>query len=134
VQHTTEYLDAMWELREGAEREGLPVSDRRWVELDQFAHANAWLAGRDHLIAEDVAVMEFGMAREKSHMPIAHKLVLPYHGRYEAGRGRKAQRGGAAHREVGGDPRGRGGCARNREGSTRRSCGRRSASRTRSTR
>lgn len=83
VQHTAEYLDAMWELREGAAREGLPVSDRRWVELDQFAHANAWLAGRDFLIAEDVVVMEWGMAREKSHIAEAHKLVLPYHGRYE---------------------------------------------------
>jgi MoxR-like ATPase len=96
VQHTTEYLDAMWELREGAEREGLPVSDRRWVELDQFAHANAWLAGRDHLIAEDVAVMEFGMAREKSQVPIAHKLVLKYHGRYEAAAAEKRNEA-AAH-------------------------------------
>lgn len=71
------------ELRRNAREEGLMVSDRRWMELGRVARASAWLAGRDFLIPEDLASIENGLWRDKEDMPTAHKLVLPFHGRFE---------------------------------------------------
>jgi hypothetical protein len=41
------------------------------------------MAGRDTVIAEDLAVTEHGMWRDPAHRPLAHKLVLGFYGRFE---------------------------------------------------
>jgi MoxR-like ATPase len=71
------------EVRAKAREEGLGVSDRRWMELGRVARASAWLAGRDFLIPEDIAAVEAGLWRDEADIPLAHKLVLPFHGRFE---------------------------------------------------
>lgn len=78
-----EFLDAAAGLRRRVKDEGLAVSPRRWMELGRVARANAWMAGRDYLVAEDLAVTEHGMWRDPAHAPLAHGLCLPFHGRYE---------------------------------------------------
>lgn len=78
-----EYLDASAELRRKVRNEGLIVSARRWVELGRMCRANAWLAGRDRTLVEDLAVVEHGLWRDKDDIPLAHKLCLEYHGQYE---------------------------------------------------
>lgn len=78
-----DFLDKAVELRRQAGDEGLSVSDRRWVELFRVCRAQAWMSGRDHLIPEDLAVVEHGLWRTRDEQPIAHKLVLPFHGRFE---------------------------------------------------
>lgn len=83
VRLTPEFLDNAYDLRTKATGEGIVVSDRRWMEVFLVARANAWFAGRDFLIPEDLAVAEYGMARERDQIPSAHKLVLPFHGRFE---------------------------------------------------
>jgi len=83
VKPSADFLDKYAELRRQAKQEGLNISDRRWVELMGVAKAPAWLAGRDEIIAEDIAVLEPGLWRDKDHKPLAHKLVLPFHGRFE---------------------------------------------------
>lgn len=83
VGFATEFLDAVSKLRRDAKTEGLRVSPRRWVELVRVCRANAWMSGRDTLIPEDLVVVEHGLWRDKDEIPIAHKLVLPYHGRFE---------------------------------------------------
>lgn len=83
VRLSPEFLDKTAELRRAAANEGLGVSDRRWTELGRVCRAQAWLSGRDHTIPEDLAVVEHGMWRERDQIEIAHKLVLPFHGRFE---------------------------------------------------
>ncbi len=86
VRHVTlspEYLDAIAKLRRDCKTEGLRIQPRAWVELSLVARANAWMAGRDHTIAEDLAIVEHGLWRDPDDIAIAHKLVLPFHGRYE---------------------------------------------------
>lgn len=83
VRLTPEFEDAITKLRGEAATEGLGVSDRRWVELTRVCRAQAWMNERDHVIAEDLAVTEFGMARDTEQAKVAHGLVLPFHGRYE---------------------------------------------------
>lgn len=78
-----EFLDAAADLRRRTKDEGLAVSPRRWMELGRVARANAWMAGRDYLVAEDLSVTEHGMWRDPAHAPLAHKLCMPFHGRYE---------------------------------------------------
>jgi MoxR-like ATPase len=83
VRPTPEFKEHAAKLRRDAITEGLDVSDRRWLELYRVCRANAWMSGRDHLIPEDLAVTEHGMWRDPDHRGTAHKLVLPFHGRYE---------------------------------------------------
>jgi MoxR-like ATPase len=83
VRLTPEFLDAAAELRRDCKNEALLVSPRRWMELGRVCRANAWLAGRDHLIPEDLAVVEHGLWRDIDDRPTAHKVVLKYHGRFE---------------------------------------------------
>jgi MoxR-like ATPase len=78
-----DFLDKYAELRRNARGEGLMVSDRTFMELGLVARASAWLAGRDQLVPEDLAAIEPGLWRDKSDIPLAHKLVLPFHGRFE---------------------------------------------------
>lgn len=80
---TADFKQKYSELRRNAKSEGLRVSDRRWMELGRVARASAWLAGRDFLIPEDLAAIESGLWRDPEEIPLAHKLVLPFHGRYE---------------------------------------------------
>lgn len=83
VEFSPEFLDDAAKLRREAKGEGLPVSARRWVELVRVCRANAWMSGRDTLIPEDLVVVEHGMWRDRDEIPLAHKLVLPFHGRFE---------------------------------------------------
>jgi MoxR-like ATPase len=83
VQLTPEFLDASATLRSECKKEGLLVSPRRWVELTLVCRANAWMSGRDHTIAEDLAIIEHGLWRDQDDIALAHKLVLKYHGRFE---------------------------------------------------
>jgi MoxR-like ATPase len=77
------FLEAYASVRKEAKTEGLKISDRRWVELADISRASAWLAGRAQLLADDIAAIEAGLWRERDEIPIAHKLVLPFHGRFE---------------------------------------------------
>lgn len=83
VRLSPEYLDAAAKLRREAAQEGLSFGPRRWVELGYVARANAWMANRDVTIPEDLAIIEHGLWRDKDDKPLAHKLVLPFHGRFE---------------------------------------------------
>jgi MoxR-like ATPase len=83
VRLSPEYLDAAAKLRREAAQEGLSFGPRRWVELGYVARANAWMANRDATIPEDLAIVEHGLWRDKDDKPLAHKLVLPFHGRFE---------------------------------------------------
>jgi len=83
VRPTPEWKTAYANLRRDARGEGLRVSDRRYMELGRVCRASAWLAGRDFLIAEDLAAVESGLWRDTDQIPLAHKLVLPFHGRFE---------------------------------------------------
>lgn len=83
VRPTPEFLDAAAKLRREAAQEGLTFGPRRWVELVLVCRANAWMANRDHLIPEDLAIAEHGLWRDPDDRPLAHKLVLPFHGRFE---------------------------------------------------
>jgi MoxR-like ATPase len=78
-----DFLEAAATLWNAARAEGLAPSDRRWVEIKRVMQAVAWMNGRDYCTPEDVAVAEFGIATDKDHRAIAHKLVLPYLGRFE---------------------------------------------------
>jgi MoxR-like ATPase len=78
-----DFLEAQATLWSAARSEGLIISERRWVELKRVMQAVAWMNGRDHCTPNDVAVAEFGIATDKDHRAIAHKLVLPYLGSYE---------------------------------------------------
>lgn len=83
VRPTPEFVDAAAILRQKAHSEGLPVDDRRWRDLYRICRAVAWMAGRDVLVADDLAACEMGMWREDSHIPIAHALTLGFRGRFE---------------------------------------------------
>lgn len=83
VELSTTFMDAAAELRRKSKAEGLQVSPRRWMELVRVCRANAWMAGRDTLIPEDLVVVEDGLWRAKEHIPIARKLVQEYRGKYE---------------------------------------------------
>lgn len=78
-----DFLEALANLRDETFRAGLRVSDRRWVEITRLMRACAWMAGRDHCIAEDCAIAEFGIATDPDHVGVAHGLVLPFLGRFE---------------------------------------------------
>lgn len=78
-----EFLDKLAELRRKSKTEGLRVSPRRWSELVSVCQANAWMAGREFTIPEDLVIMEHGLWRDSDDRAIAHKLVLDFHGRYE---------------------------------------------------
>ncbi|HEX6973353.1 MAG TPA: MoxR family ATPase [Vicinamibacterales bacterium] len=78
-----EFLDKLAELRRKTKAEGLIISPRRWQELVYVCQANAWMAGRDHCIPEDLVIVEHGLWRDQEDRAIAHKLVLEFHGRYE---------------------------------------------------
>jgi MoxR-like ATPase len=80
---TADFKEKYAEVRRKCREEGLTVSDRRWMELGRVSRASAWLAGRDFLIPEDIAAVEQGLWRDVDDIPIAHKLVLPFHGRFE---------------------------------------------------
>lgn len=80
---TADFKEKYAEVRRKSRDEGLTVSDRRWMELGRVSRASAWLAGRDFLIPEDIAAVEQGLWRDPDDIPIAHKLVLPFHGRFE---------------------------------------------------
>lgn len=86
-----EFKEKYAELRRNAKNEKLPVSDRRWMELSRVARASAWLAGRDFLISEDLAAIEHGLWRDRDQIPLAHQLVLPFHGRFEREARKKRQ-------------------------------------------
>lgn len=79
----TPFLDACAELRRKAKGEGLIVSPRRWLELIRVCKANAWMAGRDYCIPEDLIVVEDGLWRSQEHIAIARQLVQEYRGKYE---------------------------------------------------
>lgn len=83
IRPTAEFKEQAAVLRRKTREEGLYVSDRRWMELGRVCRASAWLAGRDHLIAEDLGVLEPGIWRDVDQIALARKLVLPYQGRYE---------------------------------------------------
>lgn len=83
VDHSPEFLDALAKLRREAKQAGLRVSTRRWVELVLVCRANAWMSGRDHMIPEDLAIVQHGLWRDKDDIPEAMKLVLPFQGRFE---------------------------------------------------
>jgi MoxR-like ATPase len=78
-----DFLDEAAEPAAQGAREGVGREPRRWMELGRVCRANAWMAGRDHLIAEDLVVTEHGMWRDPAHKALARSLVLDYHGRYE---------------------------------------------------
>jgi MoxR-like ATPase len=78
-----DFLEAQTTLWAAARAEGLMISERRWVELKRVMQAVAWMNGRDYCTPEDVAIAEFGIATDKDHRAVAHKLVLPYLGRFE---------------------------------------------------
>lgn len=100
VQPSGEFLDKYAELRRNTRAEGLGVSDRTWMELGLVARASAWLAGRDTLIPEDLAAIEPGLWRDKADIPTAHKLVLPFHGRFERDAAKYRQEAAAAFEKV----------------------------------
>lgn len=84
VEPTPEFEQAAADLRTRARTEAqLYVSPRRWLEMYLVCRANAWMAGRDHLISEDLAICEHGLWRDPEDKRAAHKLVLDFHGRYE---------------------------------------------------
>jgi MoxR-like ATPase len=86
-----DFLDSLATLRDNVFREGLSVSDRRWVELVRVMQAVAWMNGRDYCTPEDCAIAEFGIATDPDHVGVAHKLVLPFLGRFETEAVEKAQ-------------------------------------------
>jgi MoxR-like ATPase len=86
-----DFLDALATLRDEVYREGLGVSDRRWVELVRVMQAVAWMNERDYCTPEDCAIAEFGIATAEEHAAVAHKLVLPFLGRFETEAVEKAQ-------------------------------------------
>ena len=79
----TPFLDAVADLRRKAKGKGLLVSPRRWLELIRVCKANAWMAGRDFCIPEDLIVVEDGLWRSEEHIPIARELVQEYRGKFE---------------------------------------------------
>lgn len=83
VKPTPEFTQAAAKLRRDAYEAGLPVDDRRWIELYRVCRAAAWMNGRDFLVPDDLAACEMGMWREQSQMPKARELVMPFFGRYE---------------------------------------------------
>jgi MoxR-like ATPase len=100
VRISPEFLDAAAKLRREAAQEGLAFGPRRWVELGYVARANAWMANRDHTIPEDLAIIEHGMWRDPDDRPLAHKLVLPFHGRFEREASAKRQEAAKGLQEV----------------------------------
>src|SRR4029077_9440800 len=71
-----------------------------WVELTLVCRANAWMSGRDHTIAEDLAIIEHGLWRDQDDIALAHKLVLKYHGRFEREATAKRQEAAKAFASV----------------------------------
>lgn len=100
VRLSPEYLDAAAKLRREAAQEGLSFGPRRWVELGYVARANAWMANRDETIPEDLAIIEHGLWRDADDRPLAHKLVLPFHGRFEREASAKRQEAAKGLAEV----------------------------------
>jgi MoxR-like ATPase len=95
-----EYLDAAAKLRRDCKNEGLRIQPRAWVELTMVARANAWMSGREHTIPEDLAIVEHGLWRQPDDIPVAHKLVLPFHGRFEREASAKRQEAAKPLAEV----------------------------------
>lgn len=95
-----EFLDAAAKLRRDCKNEGLRIQPRAWVELTMVARANAWMAGREHTIPEDLAIVEHGLWRQPEDIPVAHKLVLPFHGRFEREASAKRQEAAKPIAEV----------------------------------
>lgn len=83
VRPSPEFLDEVADLRRKVNGEGLQVSPRRWTELVSVCRANAWMSGRDTLVADDLVVVEHGLWREQAQIPTAKKLVQPYRGKFE---------------------------------------------------
>lgn len=83
VAPTPEWIDATAQLRRDSKGAGLTVSPRRWIELGRVCRANAWMAGRDEMIPEDLVAVEPGLWREKSQIPAARKLVQQFRGKFE---------------------------------------------------
>ena len=70
-----EFLQAYSQLRRNARIEGMPISDRAFVELSYVAKAEAWLAGRTVLQPSDIAAIENGLWRDKDDRGKARQLV-----------------------------------------------------------
>lgn len=78
-----DFLDGYAKVRVKAREASIGISDRRWVELVSYCKASAWLAGRDFLVPNDIAVVEHGLWRERSEMATAHQLVIEFHSTFE---------------------------------------------------
>lgn len=91
VRCSPEFLDKAAELRRLAKQEGLHISPRRWIELTLLCRANAWMAGRDDTVPEDLAQCEHGLWRDQDQRAVAHKLIIPFHGRFEREAAQKRQ-------------------------------------------
>lgn len=95
-----EFLEAAGQLRRAAIAVGLNASPRRWMELGRMCRANAFMAGRDATIPEDLAIVEHGLWRDPDDIPEAHKLVLAFHGRFEQEATEKRQEAKAAFEKL----------------------------------
>lgn len=76
------FLDKSAEVRRKALEEGLPCSTRRFMEGVRVGRANAWLAGRDELIPDDLVVFEHILWRDRADRAKAAKIVQEFHGRF----------------------------------------------------
>jgi MoxR-like ATPase len=83
IEPTDEYLDAYEQVRQGVRNEGLPVSDRRFMELGRVSRARAYMSGRDRLVPSDLAAIEAGLWRERTDIPVAHGLIMPFLSHFE---------------------------------------------------
>lgn len=83
VELSPEFLEAVADLRRKVREINLTVSPRRWVELVRVCRANAWLAGREHLVPEDLLSVEGGLWRSEDQIPNVRELLMEFRGKFE---------------------------------------------------
>jgi MoxR-like ATPase len=83
VEPSASFIDAVTKLRRDCTARGLRVSPRRWIELIRVCRANAWMAGRDELVPEDLLAVEGGLWRSEDEIPQARELLLEFRGKFE---------------------------------------------------
>lgn len=63
-------------LRESIKAAHIDISDRRWKQCKQLLQANAFLAGRTEVMAEDVEVLRHALWTTPSEIPQVERLTL----------------------------------------------------------
>lgn len=71
-------LTELWRAFGGGSEESNPASDRRWNQYIAVLQAQAFLAGRDDVVRDDLAVLQHCLWRTPEEIPTVRKVVVEF--------------------------------------------------------